>query len=632
MSIKQQTRRAGLAALVVTSLVAWAAVPTPAEAAVPKDLKAELEGHVEKAGEVEDIQATQALLMLQGRIGGKSIRGVLSEKAEAEQARERLGATIGLWFSGDRGASNTLVEQLGDDKKLYLTLREVITVLPDDKEKVLLKRLVKSAEDRQKGDVFRYIGQQHGELYGLLEGYLTGQDKALRKAAVQAAKSTTRDEADDYAAKMLSSRTEEVRADGLDLAIAMNERPDGSKQAEKNLEDAMDDRSEAVAEKAALYLVTQGHSEAAKKIEAKLAAAEDDDRKKELARHLLEHGASVSLDTAQPLIDSEDDGLTDLGWQLAATTGDEEIFAELRKMFGGTHFDQRIIAAKALGRTDNKAAVGMLSKGLFEGNANLRRHSAVGLGRLGEPRGLNALKKALTGERDREVKMAVVEAVSHIDSDESLRLLRFQATARDPKIKLAVVRAIRRLGQKDGARALKVVRNDRDAAVKWETFLTTLELDEDEGVQMFRSALRNPPDGFMSDIEKLDSSTRTKVLTYILKEGKAEHRAQALGTARRIGEPLFDVFRELVQDADTPENTRRELLIMLSERRHADDVGLFERLVRDADSKSIKHMAAWTLVEYATKDLEATFRGMLGHDDPALSALAGYGLAAIHDK
>lgn len=632
MSIKQQTRRAGLAALVVTSLVGWLALPAPADAAVPKDLKAELAGHVEKAGEVEDIQATQALLMLQGRIGGQSARAALSEKTEAEQARERLGATIGLWFSGDRSAPDTLVEQLKDDKKLYLTLREVITVLPDDKEELLLMRLVKSAGDRQKGDVFRYIGQQHGELYGLLEGYLTGKDKALRKAAVQAAISTTRDEADDYAAKMLSSHIEEIRSDGLDLAIAMRQRPGGSKKAQKTIEAAMGDRSDAIAEKAAHFLVTQGHSGAAKKLEAQLAAAEEDDRKKELARHLLEHDTSVSRKSAQALIDSEDEALTDLGWQLAATSGDEEIFAELRKMFGSTHFDQRVIAAKALGRTGNKGAINMLSKGLFEGNAELRRHSAEGLGRLGEPRALNALKKALTGERDREVKLAVVDAVSRIDSDESLRLLRFQATARDPKIKLAVVRAVRRLGQEDGARALKVVRNDRDAAVKWQTFLTTLELDEDEGVRMFGSALRNPPDGFIDDVEQLDSSARTKVLAYLLKEGKAEHRAQALGTARRIGEPLFDVFRELVQDADTPDNTRRELLIALSERRHADDVGLFERLVRDADSKAIKHMAAWTLVEYATNDLEATFRGMLGHDDPALSAVAGYGLAAIHDK
>ena len=237
----------------------------------------------------------------------------------------------------------------------------------------------------------------------------------------------------------------------------------------------------------------------------------------------------------------------------------------------------------------------------------------------------------MNGERDRKVKLAVIEAVSKVDDKQSLHLLRFQTTARDPEIKRAVVQGIRRLAHADGAKALKILLRDRNPKIQWEACLAALELEPEMGLSQMKRMLRNPPDGFMADIETLDEDTRTKILEHLLLEGNTTGRAAALRVVRQIGEPLFSLHRKLVVDAETPDNVRRTLLLALSEKRAPKDKMLFEKLVRDAEDKPIRRLAAWTLAEWATEDLEASFRGYLSHDDKAVQAIAAYGLAAIND-
>jgi HEAT repeat protein len=618
--------------LLVSVFVALVGMPVLAHAGPSAELKEELQGYVDANKESDDLEARQAALMTEGRIGQRAARKSLAEYTDAEEDRVKLGAAMGQWLAGDRGAVNTLVDHLAEDSRLYLTLTDVTSALPDDEQEVLLGRLVKKVDAKQRRDALRYIAEQYGDVYDLLDGYLTGRDDELREAALKAALSTARDEAIGFANKMVSNRREKIRADGFELARGLTRRPGGAPDALDVIARLVDDRSAELAEKAARHLVREGHDKGADRLATFLAEADDDDRRRELAKFLVDHNATVSLEVARPLIDSDDDELTSLGWQLAAKTGDEEVFDELKTMFSSTHFDQRIIAARALGRTGDDQAALILGKALSGGNETLRLHAAKSLADLGSERSLTYLKKAISNERNPEVKIAVVDAISRIDSDQSFNLLRFQTTARNPELKLAVVRGIRRLGRSDGARALRVVHQDRDLAVKWEAALAVIEVDPKAGMQHMKSLLRSPPDHFIADVEALEPSARDAILEHLLVHGDSERRALALSTARRIGEPLFGLFRELVQDADTPANVRRSLLQALAAKSDPQDAGLFEKLVRDADSQDIARLAAWTLASYATEDLEATFRGLLGHDDPAIKSIAAYGLAAIHDK
>ncbi len=616
--------------LVVVLLVALVGVPSVASARISKSLAKELDGYVAANKRSDDAEAKQAALMTEGRVGGRKARKDLAGFAKDSAERVRLGALMGRWFAGDRHADDKMVAELAKDSGLYLTLTDIVSVLPDKKEEPLLSNLIRKADPAHKRDIFRYLAQQHGKLYSLLGKYLTGRDDKDRAAAVQAAMFTARDEAIDYAKKMVRSRHDDIRADGVELAIGLAQRPGGSDKAVAIVESAVDDHSDAIADKAARFLVEHGNKKGVSHLMGELAKASKDDKKADIAQYLLDNDAKVSAKDAKALMDAENKKLSALGWQLAATSGGNDMVGKLRKMFQSTHFDERIVAVKAMGRTHDKKMVGMLGKALFEGNRQLRLDAAKSLGRIGDAQGLVFLQKALTGERDRDVKIAVIDAVSRIKKDKSLQLLRFQTTDRDPKVKLAIVRGIRRLGKKEGVQALQVIAQDRNLKVQWQAFLTALELDPHKGFSQMSRMLRNPPDGFMADIEQLAPDTRNKVIAYLLAHGNDQARAAALSTARRIGKPMFPTYRKVVADTTTPASVRRTLLVALSEARAKKDQSLFEKLARTSGDKGIRRLAAWTLTEYGGKDLEATFRGLLGSDDPAVKSIAAYGLAVIH--
>lgn len=617
--------------LLAVLIVALTSAPALADARLSKDLKEELQGYVDTNVKVDDAQAKQAALLTQGRIGGRAAKKAIEEHEEAKDKRVKVAASMSLMLAGDRRADNELVDQLKDDAKLYMTLRDIVTVLPDKQEAKLLQRVIKNAEHNRKRDVMRYGAQQYGELYEELVGdYLTDRDDKERAAAVEAALFTARDEAADYAKKMVDSRRKAIRADGVKLAIGLTMRPGGSKTAVAALEEAVDDRDDAIADKAARHLVTLGNKKGVAHLVEQLGDAKEDDKKKELAQFLLEHDAGVSEKAAKPLIESKDKELQALGWQLAAVDGSDEMVGKLKEMFASTKYDERLIGIKGLARTGNKNAIGTLGRALFDGDKRIRILGAQGLGRTGDKGALTFLKKAISGERDREVKIAVIDAVSKIDDKSSLNLLRFQTTTRDPEVKLAVVSGIRRLGHDGSVKALKVVQQDRNLDVKWQAFLTALELEPKQGLAQMKQALRNPPTGFMSDIEQLDADTRDKVIAYLLVNGDSDARDAALSSARRIGDSAFDIYRKVV-DSKAPEDVRLTAAQALSEKRDAKDKTLFEKLVRKSDTEDIQRTAAWTLTEYATEDLEATFRGLLSHKDAAIKSIAAYGLAAVND-
>ncbi|MFW5967488.1 MAG: HEAT repeat domain-containing protein, partial [Persicimonas sp.] len=426
------------------------------------------------------------------------------------------------------------------------------------------------------------------------------------------------------------TQSEEVRADGVELAIALTSRSGGHDAAEEALEKAVDDASTEIAEKAARHLVEQGDKSAADTLAERLANLEEDDDKRDLARFLVEHGATVSKSTAESLKESEDDELTQLGWQLHAIIDGDAIFDELEKKFGSTNYDDRLIAVKALGHIDRPGAYKMLEKGLFEGRAEFRKESIEGLKRLAHPRTIPALKKALNDEQDKEVLLKVIDAISRIDDDQSLNLLRFKTTTNDREVKMAIIKAIRRLGDPDGVRPLRVMSQDRNLDIRWEAFLTTLELDRERGLSQLDSQLRNPPEGFMSDIEELDAPVRDEVIAHVLENGDSDARGAALATARTVVESQFDTYRKLAEDSQAPENVRREALLALIERNDKEDLSTFEEVAGDSRAKKIARLAAWTLAARGGEDQEDAFEELSESDDEALKAILAWGVANVH--
>lgn len=617
--------------LLVVFALASATFPLSATAAPSEELKAELQGYVDSTRANADTQATFFALMTQGLIGGDKAKKELASLAKDERATVRLGAGMGLVLSGGSDGEATLVAELLKVPQLYTTLSDAVTLLPDDQEVVVLKALIKSAKPEQLRDIFRYLAAQHGAVYGVLGESLVQKDAPRRAAALEAALFTAHQDAAKFAGEMLKHKDEAIRADGIKLAVGLAESPGGSAKAIAVLEDALKGKSPAIAGRAARYLAKSGHKKGVDYLANALSKEEDAAKKLDIATFLVANNARVSTKVTQPLRESENEELKSLGWQLAAVSGGAEVLNQLIEMFGSTTFSERIIAVKSLGRTGSKKAVKLLSGALFEGNRLIRLDAARGLGSLGKPGGLAALDKAIKAERDREVKIAVIEAVSSIKSSKSLQLLRFQSTARDPEVKFAVVRGMRKLGDKKVLSALTVLRRDRDIKIQWQAFLTTLEVAPKQGLGQMSRALRNPPAGFMDDIVALNPTTRLKVLEYLLRHGGNSAREKTLMTVERLGDATVGLVRKLAVDPSVDEPTRVALVKMLSAKRLAKDQLLFEKLVRaSAASPMLQHAALAALVQYTSEDLGATFRGLLGKKDPVVKAQAAYGLAAIN--
>lgn len=620
--------------LMLSALVAVGiAIPSIADAGVPTDLEKELRGYISDLQEAKDQHAKQASMMTLGRLGDRDDRKTIEGFKSDASKRVRYGVGFGLMFAGDRDGDDFVEKQIADDGSLYLSLREIITVLPDDTEKDILEDVIDEADESTRRDVFRYLAQQHGELYALLGEYLTDRDDAKRKAAVQAAGYTARDEAIEYAETMIGSRSDAVQSDGVELAILLTRRPSGAPKVIGVLEEAMNNLDGEAGNKAMRRLIELGNNKAAAKLATSIPEKEDVAEKKDIARFLLEHDVEIPTDAVKPQLESAEDAeYKALLWELVAASGDESAFDTLMKKFNSTEFSDRIVAVRAFGHTGNSKAVQPLSKAMFEGNPDIRQAAAKSLGQLGLPAGLDALKRALNRERVKKVKLEVIDAVAQIDSADSVKMLRFQTTDRDPEIKKRVISALRTLGRSEGARALGVLLRDRDMNIQWAAFIAALELDPDEGFARMSSALRNPPSGFMNDINTLRTKTRRKLVRFMLEEGTDKVRGQALTAVQQMGDARFDIARELVLESTVDEGVRRTLLLELSEKKADGDKPLFERVVRESGSEALQRLAAWTLTEYATEDLEATFRGYLGNSNEAIKGIGVYGLATVNDS
>lgn len=569
--------------------------------------------------------------MTQALIGDKATSQELAALAKNEDATLRLGAGMALALTDARHAEATLVAELLSVAQLYDVLTNSVSVLPEKQEVTVLRALVKEAKPEQRRDVFRYLAAQHGAVYGVLGDAMLDKDPVVRGAALEAALFTAHAEAADVAATMLTHKDEAIRAEGLKLAIGLAESPGGSAKAIGAIQSLLKGKSGPLADKAARYLVESGDQQGVDFLAAAMAREEDEGKKLEVATFLLDHNARISKGAAEPLMASENKELKSVGWQLAAATQDGEVIATLTEMFGSTTFAERIIAVKSLGRTGSNNAVGLLSGALFEGNRVIRLEAARGLGLLRKPGALDALQRAVNGERDREVKLAAIEAVAAIKDPKSLQILRFQATDRDPQVKLAVVQGMRKLGDKNVLSAMKVLKNDRDLQIQWQVFLTTIEVSPKQGLAELPRALRNPPAEFLDDILKLKDSTRMQVLEYLLRKGGNSARAKTLIAVERMGDATLGLARKLLADPSVDASTRLALLKIVSAHHAPQDQVLLEKLVRTTDAApELQHAALAALLQYTSADLGATFRGLLGKKDPVVRAQATYGLASIN--
>lgn len=620
--------------LLVTLLlvVGTGLVASTADARISRKLAEELTGHLEALSSETDNEAQQAVALARGLVQGKKGREALLEKRKSENRGVRVAAGMASMLAGDRKADEFVVKELVADAALLRTLEERVSVLPDATESKVLKGLVESGKPEALVAVARYTSTQAGdtEIFGVFASMLTSKDGKVQKPAIDAAMYNRNPAVLAPASKMLASKDESTRVAAVKIAIGITERFGVSEAAQKLLEDALTNSSRKVWEPAARRLVELRVPAGSEKLLSEVSKLEDAADRRDILNFLVAHDVRPKIDQLNDLLEAKDATERSFAYKLAASTGDADFKKKLFKEEQSTEFDERLTAVSALGYTRDEAAAKVLARTLFERRTDMRLATAESIEALGKESTVEALQRALRAERDPKVKLAVIEALGSIKSEKSLRALRFLVTDRDPKVKTATLKSINRIGLEEGASALDVLLRDRNLEIQWLAFLTALKLKPSMAMANIKTALRNPPDGYLADVAKLDKATRDKVFEYILTETTGTEQSEAIRYSIRNGGYKATLL-QLMLAPGTASGDRRALMLHFADEENPRGRAVMEQLVRKAPEKGLKHLAAWLLTRSDNKSLEPSYRGYLGMKDPAIRAVATYGIAVIHD-
>ncbi len=629
----QQSNKLILAA--ATMAILW---PSAASAKISKELRAELTEHIERHDKSEDVEARRASILTRALLDGKKSVKALEPLLEDPDARIRLAASVALIEAGDRKAASSLYKELDETTDVLGTLQKTVSLLKDKSEAKIIEGYLKKAAPERAAEVFRYLAAQDGALFKILEKRARAKNKEDRATATRALASIPRKRALPVIKGLLSSKKDKnMRMDGVQLAIALHPYDEDSAALATLIKGALTDADQTVALAAALELTSRDVVSGVRALTRIAAAQEEAPRKLELLR-LVNQAAvrGVAIDKASAALFKALEDRGDLAVEIArlhALSGDNALLEKNVALFTDfSDYEGRLFAARVLGYSRSRAAVAELSKGMFEGSPQMRRLSAEGLAVAALPDALPALKKALQRERDEQVLMWSVKAVGRIKSDESMQALRLLVTRANKDLKPILIQAFIDQDDPAGVASLKLIKRDLDESIRWSASLAILRLDLEAGQAALNDFSKGAPAGFIVDVAALPIAARKKALVVILDRSSPSSRASVL--SHMINRPgvYKATLNQLLTSPKTSEQERARLLHVVNSLNGTKDSSAIAGLARSkSNSLALRQDAAWTLVRYPTKDMEATLRGYLVADEPSLQAIGMYGLASLND-
>lgn len=617
-----------LRALLVGALLISA---SPASAALNPQQRAELDGYVQQLRAEKDPVAIQAALLTWSAFADRKALPELEAFKVHESPKVRLAAGLALMRAGDKKAEAFVLEQLAASTDLYATLRDTLSLLPDKSEVALLAKLRKQASPEQRRGVDRYLGGGRGLIFKIIADDLAAKDPASRQAARDAALAARNPELVAMLPALLKSKEDAVRLEAVQIALALATQQAHQVDCTRLLELALSDKSASVKEAAARALTALHNAGGASALLELARATEDNARKVELlglVQQQIQFGVKPSLESVRPLLDKKQPQEVRLiAYQLAAQSGDEKIATQLLEMFTGTTFDDRLLAAPALGYTRRADVAPRLEAALVEGDLRIRLGAAQGLGLIAQESSLTPLEKALSREREQVIRLAIVRSISQIKVPRSLQLLRFQTSTQDNVLKLALIEAFISLGNPDAKASLEVMTKDRAEQVRWSAWIAQIMLAPADALKARKTMLANPPDNFVEGISKLERATQVSLFKELLAHQQPRVTGAVLLHLFANRSDNAALLREALVEPNIAERVKRNILEQLSGELGAQDATTLEQVIRGgAGTPELARQAAWSLSRLATPELEASFRGLLNNKDLAIRSAATYGL------
>ena len=622
--MKATLRRFPVAAF--TAAVVFMGAATPAAAKISAKQKEELQGYVASLVETTDPDAEHAVLLIRGLVADAKDKKALLALESSEASRVRLGAKLAGVLAGDKKAPGRVVDEIIMQEADHGTIRWALAPLPDALEIDVLKGLVAKAKEGVLLATYQYLAETRGKSFGLLTAALSGKDETHRKAAAQAAVQSGRADVLDTAKTMLASKDDKVRREGVDLVVAFSRMPHALADARVLLGKATADRANSIREVAARRLVELNDGKGTTALLALAADEPDAAKASRMLTFLLDHGSKVSASSVSKWLESDNAELKKRAYQITAAAKDGKFENKLVEMHASTEFEDRLLAVQSIGFTKSGKASSVLTTSLFEARRDIRLAAAHGLVALGRADTLDALKTALGKERDKEIKLTIVDAIGAVGGKAALQVLRFQITTTDVDLKLRTIDAIAKMGLPEGGKALDILMRDRNSDVQQRAFVAMLELDPKAAKRYFTTVFRNPAGDFMSEVYAVEGAGAKMVRDYLIGKATGSARATEVRRLMRSGGDDASLYKIALSAGD--DGLQRELVYFLGSRAKPKDLMTLEAIARGRN-RPVARTAAWMLTRHPSKSLEASYRGYLVAGDDALKAIAGYGLATV---
>lgn len=172
---------------------------------------------------------------------------------------------------------------------------------------------------------------------------------------------------------------------------------------------------------------------------------------------------------------------------LAGTT-DPEVVEGIKNRLQSTTLEVRIMATRSLAGLLGNRALPRLHELLFDGNAAVRKAAADGIGERAQAESVETLERVLR-DPDREVRLAVVRALSRIRDRAVIGVASFLVYDNDPEVKRHAILALCNANHEDALTVLRLQAQDRDPDVAREVLGALVELVPDQAAGFVESAL-----------------------------------------------------------------------------------------------------------------------------------------------
>lgn len=176
-------------------------------------------------------------------------------------------------------------------------------------------------------------------------------------------------------------------------------------------------------------------------------------------------------------------------YDVYSAAGSAKLQSYLEKELNSTDIPQRAAAVRFIGRVKGQAALPDLHAILVNSPKEVRLAALGGIGEVASRQSIPELSAALARETDRELKLAMLNALGSMKDAEAISATRFYLRDSDAGVREAAVDAIIGTPDKSAIKDLELAATDRVKEVREKAIIAIIELDPKGQLPLFTKAL-----------------------------------------------------------------------------------------------------------------------------------------------